>query len=108
MLDKIYNGLMVAGFTGISICAILVAIRATDFMLDVLKEIDYYVPSWLWSIFGSSTTSTGAYMLSNLKTDVIENQVKNTNMIVESMNLEELYQLRDLVDEKGNSLKYHI
>lgn len=40
--------------------------------------------------------------------EIQDRQVKDMQMLVESMSLEELQELRDLVDEKGNSYKLNL
>ena len=54
------------------------------------------------------TTSVSLATICGCSSEGVQRDVKDISMIVESMSLDELYNLRDLVDEKGNSYKLHM
>lgn len=54
------------------------------------------------------STSVSLATMNGYVNETIDRDVRDVSMIVESMSLDDLYQLKDLVDEKGNSYKLHI
>lgn len=68
---------------------------------------DAEIPS-VDSSLSLTSTSLSTTLLCSCGDKTLESKVVDTNMLLESMSLEELYELRDLVDEKGNSYKLHM
>lgn len=54
-----------------------------------------------------TSTSVSLATMSGCSSERLDRTVQDTSMIVESLSLDELYELKNLVDEKGNSYKLH-
>lgn len=102
MMDFIIGLFTMGGNTALGSIGLSTASTASS----VLDEFTDY--SGETSLLLTSTSISSALFNKVSAVDTKDKQVEDMQMLVESMNLEELQELKELVDEKGNSYKLHL
>jgi hypothetical protein len=92
-----FAGNLILGSSGI--------ITASTISSTTIEALNEDPSGCITSLVSMSMTSA---LYNNANAADLNNQVVDTEMLVESMSLEELYELRDMADEKKQTLKLHM
>lgn len=102
MIESIIGLFTFAGNLILGSSGIITASTISSTVVDALKEN----PSGCITSLASTSVTSALY--NNVYAADLNNQVVDTEMLVESMSLEELYELRNMADEKEQTLKLHM